>query len=167
MKPIEEPKIESNVIQELDINLSQHFTLRELVTTSHREIDNRPSPEIVERLKILALDFLEPIRLKFGPIRINSGYRCPTLNTAIGGAKESAHKYGCAADLIPLDKRFTTTDVVRWIVDESGLDYDQVIDEGSSTAFWVHIGLRRPGFEKKARQQALIFRNGTYTNWVG
>lgn len=43
---------------------------------------------------------LEKIRSKLGiPIKINSGYRCPRHNAAVGGAEFSRHLAGCAADI--------------------------------------------------------------------
>ena len=146
----------------LESNLSPHFKLKELCITTHREINNFPPVIVIERLVTLANEFLEPIRRQFGAIKVNSGYRCPELNKAIGGAKQSAHMYGCAADIDPLAVGVTTEQIVRWVRDESGLNFDQVIDEYSSTANWVHIGMLRPSFEKVPRKQALLFKGGKY-----
>jgi len=143
------------------MRLSPHFTLRELVRTSHRYIDNRPSPEVTARLKSLCMDFLEPIREQFGPLWITSGYRCRELNLAIGGSKTSAHMYGCAADFVPMRGQ-PTIELVDWIVDRSGLPFDQVIDEYSSTANWIHIGMVRPVGRQTPRRQALTMRGGRY-----
>lgn len=154
------------VVQEkpLDLNmyLSPHFQLKELIRTSHREIDNTPSKEIIERLTTLATEFLEPIRDQFGPIIVTSGYRCPELNKAIGGSKTSAHMDGCAADFMPFNKQFTSRDVVQWVIG-SGLDFDQIIDEyGGKTSNWVHIGMRRPN-AGPARKEALLYKDGKYS----
>lgn len=148
-------------ISNLDIQLSKHFSLRELVITSNRIIDNRPTQEIVERLTALANNFLEPIRRQFGAIRINSGYRCRELNISIGGAKKSSHMFGCAADIYPLVRGTTLQSVVNWIVEKSNLQYDQVILESSSTANWIHIGMSVG--VKKPRKQALRFKDGVYS----
>jgi hypothetical protein len=148
---------------ELDIQLSPHFTLRELVASSHRTIDNMPIGEgLVSQLTTVAQKLLEPIRARFGPLHISSGYRCRALNEAIGGAPNSAHVFGCAADFIPIDPVVTTADVVRWIC-ASPITFDQVIDENTATAGWVHIGKLRPGFETTPRLEALTFRHGKYT----
>lgn len=137
--------------------------MKELCTTTHRTINNFPPPEVIERLQKLCLEFLEPIRKQFGAIKVNSGYRCPELNKKIGGAKQSAHMYGCAADIDPLAVGVTTEQICKWVRDESGLNFDQVIDEYSSTANWVHIGMLRPGFNVKPRKEALLFKSGKYT----
>lgn len=142
--------------------LSPHFTLGELIATSHRTINNTPSPEVIERLEVLASMYLEAVRARFGPLIVSSGFRCHRLNRKIKGARNSAHKYGCAADFSPLPSSgITTTEIVAWIVAESGLGFDQVIDEHSSTATWVHLGLTRPGF-KGPRREALTMRTGKY-----
>lgn len=148
-------------ISNLDIQLSQHFSLRELVITSNRTIDNRPTQEIADRLIILAAEFLEPIRHQFGAIRINSGYRCPELNTSIGGSKTSAHMFGSAGDIYPLVKGTSLQSIINWIIEKSSLQYDQVILESSSTANWLHVGMCFPG--KLPRKQALRFKDGVYS----
>ena len=83
---------------------------------------------------------LQPLRDKFGPIRINSGYRCPELNDAVGGVKNSQHMRGEAADIhLPSV--------------EKGLEYlaflktlphvDQLIWEKKGTQNWIHVSARR------------------------
>lgn len=150
-------------MNEIDVLLSPHFTLREMVASSHRTIDNTANEVVIEQLKRLCTDYLEPIRKEFGPLLVSSGYRCPALNTAIGGSKASAHTFGCAADFMPADKSITVKDVVSWIRDYSRLPFDQVIDEATRTASWVHVGMVRPGFSPKPRGNVLAFRDGLYS----
>ena len=103
----------------MDIRLSPHFTLTELTHTNHTAVDNTPPPEAVVRLTQLCREALEVIRQEFGPLRITSGYRSPALNAVIpGAAKDSAHSYGCAADLQSADGYDVTT-IVRWIIEET------------------------------------------------
>lgn len=150
---------------DLSEKLSPHFTLGEMVATSHRYIDNMPTPEVIERLRSYCLGFLEPVRAVFGPILVSSGHRCPELNMAIGGSKTSAHMYGCAGDFNTMAGH-PTIEVVTWIVDESGLPFDQVIDEYSSTSSWAHLGMVRPVGNQTPRLQALTMRRGKYTPFV-
>lgn len=88
------------------MNLSPNFTLMELTKTEVRPLldKNRQmaqDPVIQANLKKLATELLEPIRAVFGvPIQINSGYRCPELNAAVGGSANSQHLRGEAADLV-------------------------------------------------------------------
>ena len=84
--------------------LSEHFTLEELTfsaTAQRKQIDNKPPAEVLENMKRLAAG-LEEVRAALGnkPMRINSGYRSPKLNRAVGGARLSAHMAGYAADFV-------------------------------------------------------------------
>ena len=144
---------------DLKKRLSPHFTLGELVRTSHRTIDNTPTLEVIEHLTELCERFLEPVREQFGPLWITSGYRCDALNTIIRGSYTSAHVHGRAADFVPMWE-VKTVDIVDWI-DGSVLPFDQVIDEYSSTSNWVHLGMARPG--STPRGHALTMRKGKYT----
>jgi zinc D-Ala-D-Ala carboxypeptidase len=144
------------------MNLSPHFTLEEMTITSRHGIDNTPDDAAKFHLVALAT-VLEIVRAKFGPLRITSGYRSPSLNAAIpGSAKDSAHCYGCAADVQSIDGH-SPTEMARWVRDESGIDYDQVIDEDKGGGRWLHIGMLRPGHEHSPRKQALRYKDGIWT----
>lgn len=146
------------------MRLSTNFTLAELVRTNHKSLDNTPTPIVIDRLQDLCVNFLEPIRARFGPLRVNSGYRSPTVNAAVGGAPTSAHQFGCAADIDPLTPNIKLQELVNWVIDNN-LDFDQMILESSGTADWLHIGILRPGYELVPRHQLLRFKNGTYTRY--
>ena len=81
----------------------KHFTLKEFVksdTARRLGIDNTPSPQVEERLRQLVDYVLDPLREAYGkPIYVNSGYRCPALNRAVGGVAHSQHLTGEAADI--------------------------------------------------------------------
>ena len=82
--------------------LSEHFTLSEMTrsaTALDRGIKNVPSPTQVENLRELCQNVLEPLRKRFGVIRVTSGFRCPELNRAVSGARDSQHTQGEAADI--------------------------------------------------------------------
>ena len=83
--------------------LTPHFTLEELTasrTATLRKIDNTPTTQAVHNLCALAVLILEPLREACGhPLIITSGYRCPQLNSAVGGVKNSYHLLGLAADI--------------------------------------------------------------------
>jgi zinc D-Ala-D-Ala carboxypeptidase len=131
------------------MNLSPHFSLEELTATDvRRGIDNTPSPDIIQNLRLLAVS-LESVRflLNAGPIRINSGYRCAELNEAIGGSKWSAHMIGLAADIVC--PKFSPIEVCRAIA-SSRIEFDQVIYEGT----WCHFGISMV----QARRQLLTAR---------
>ncbi len=151
------------------MNLSDHLTLNEMLRSSKAQqlgIDNNPSVEIISALSSWAQNLFEPLRAQFGPLLVTSGYRCPKLNAAVGGAADSAHVFGCAGDLQPLDPRFTARDLVGWVADRSGLLYDQVIFEHPAEGEpWCHLGSARPGMGP-ARQMALDWSGGKYVGWV-
>jgi zinc D-Ala-D-Ala carboxypeptidase len=125
------------------MKLTQHFTLEEMTksqTGARKGIDNTPGPEVVENLKQLCENVLEKIRANFAtPITINSGYRGPALNKAIGGAKNSQHLTGQAADIeiAGIDNKT----LFNWIKDN--LQFDQLIleyyKEGVPESGWVHV----------------------------
>ena len=81
----------------------QHFTIQELSASATAErltIDNTPPRAAQRMLTILVEQLLDPIRRRYGaPIIVTSGYRCPALNTAVGGVANSHHIVGCAADV--------------------------------------------------------------------
>lgn len=129
--------------------LSNHFSLDELTATQHREVDNRAPPEIVATLRETA-ERMEAVRaLLENPIHVNSGYRSPALNRAVGGAKTSAHMTGHACDFIC--PGFGSPLQVCRALDASAIAFDQIIEEGT----WVHIS-----FDPKMRRQVLTKRPG-------
>lgn len=130
------------------MNLTEHFTLAELTaseTAARLGIDNTPSDAIIHNLTRTAL-LLEQVRTLLGPPIISSGYRCPALNSVIGGAPRSAHMLGLAADFIV--PAFGTPLEVCQALSANALQYDQLIHEFGR---WVHIGLR----EGEPRRQDL------------
>lgn len=144
------------------MNLTEHFTLTELVHSStavRLGIDNTPTEEIIVHLRVLAQG-LERVRAVLGhPIHIDSGYRCDILNAAVRGSKNSAHMQGYAADFT-CPAFGTPLEIVRVIVG-SGIAFDQCIQEGT----WVHISFD-PRMRKDVR--TAHFRNGevSYTQGV-
>jgi hypothetical protein len=135
--------------------ISDHFTLEELTETSHRELDNTPTPEIVTELRRLATETLERAREIVGPLHISSGYRSPEVNAAVGGQKTSQHMKGQAADCLPL-KEGELKDFAKALVDSETFVFDQLIYEFGR---WIHIS--HAPTARDARRQALMI--GTWT----
>ena len=81
----------------------KYFTIRELcrsTVATQKGIDNTPNSTIVNNLNQLINNIFDPLREKYGkPIYVNSGYRCPALNSAVKGSKTSSHLKGLAADI--------------------------------------------------------------------
>ena len=125
------------------MNLSANFTLKELTksdTATRLGLDNTPDDEALENLKTLCEKVLQPVREHFGKsVTVNSGYRSPESNTAVGGSKTSDHCKGQAAD-IEIDG-IPNHELAQWIMDN--LDYTQLILEfytqGIPDSGWVHV----------------------------
>jgi hypothetical protein len=119
------------------MRLTPNFSLEQLIhseTAERERIDNMPAPDIVENLLLLARG-LEQVRTLTGfPLEISSGYRCPKLNSRVGGATTSQHTRGQAADFTCAEFG-PPLDLVQAICD-SDIDFDQCILE---YARWVHI----------------------------
>lgn len=84
------------------MNLSKNFTVDELCKSEiaiRRSIDNTPTETVISNLQALVLNVLQPVRNSLGPITINSGYRSPAVNVAVGGSPTSDHCLGMAADI--------------------------------------------------------------------
>mgnify|MGYP004006906165 FL=1 len=85
-----------------DIRVAPNFTLPELLKSSTADrmgLDNTPATDqILVNLTNVANHILQPVREKFGPVRVNSGYRGPALNKAVGGSSTRQHCHGEAAD---------------------------------------------------------------------
>lgn len=121
----------------------RYFTYQEFEdsATARRDgIDNTLPPSARQMVTILVEKLLDPLRWVWGkPIVVSSGYRCPTLNDSVRGAKHSHHLLGCAADTIagsPDDHRrlFRMTQEMH---DMCGIRFTQLILEPG--ARWIHV----------------------------
>ena len=125
------------------MNLSANFTLKELTksdTATRLGIDNTPDEATIENIKLLCQEVLQPIRDHFGKsVTVNSCFRSPESNAAVGGSKTSDHCLGRAAD-IEIDG-IPNPELAQWIMDN--LDYTQLILEfytqGQPNSGWVHV----------------------------
>jgi zinc D-Ala-D-Ala carboxypeptidase len=114
------------------MKLSKNFTLQEFTksqTALRQGIDNTPEGQHLEAAKKLFENVVQKVRDNFGPTVINSGYRGPKLNEAVGGSKTS-----------------------QWIVDN--LEFDQVILEfytpGIPDSGWVHVSYNSDGPQRRS-----------------
>ena len=123
--------------------ISKHISDREGVystTAMRRGLDNTPNGEQLANMKLLAEKVFEPLREWVGgPIRINSFFRGPELNTAIGGSSKSQHCKGQAMDIDDGGCNKTNAQMYKYIKDE--LKFDQMIWEfgDDDNPNWVHV----------------------------
>ena len=123
--------------------ISKHISDKEGVysrTALRRGIDNTPTKEHKVNMVELAENIFEPLRMYVGgPIKINSFYRSPELNKAIGGSSKSQHCNGQAIDIDDTFGRMTNAEMYRFIKDH--LDFDQMIWEfgNDKNPNWVHV----------------------------
>lgn len=119
------------------MQLTKHFSLAEFTdspTALRKGISNLPNDTAIGNLQRVA-ETLEQVRALFDrPLVISSGYRSSALNAAVGGAGNSAHLTGLAADFTV--QGMTPSATAKAIV-ASSIEFDQLIYEGT----WVHIGL--------------------------
>ena len=123
--------------------ISKHLSLKEAIrsnTATRLEIKNEPRELDLVRMIEIAEKVFEPLREWVGgPIKVNSFYRSPELNSAIGGSKNSQHCIGCALDIDDTFGHKTNAQMFDYI--KNNLDYDQIIWEfgDDDNCDWVHV----------------------------
>ena len=123
--------------------ISKHISYHEGTysrTGERRDLDNTPNDEQLSNMELIAGKVFEPLREWVGgPIKINSFFRSPKLNTAIGGSSKSQHCKGQAIDIDDTFGRATNAEMYNWI--KENLDFDQMIWEfgDDDNPNWVHV----------------------------
>ena len=131
-------------------NLSEHFSLAELTKTKTK-IENVPNEAQVENLRRVCR-WLERLRKrwndKYGdgddPIIINSGFRSPEVNKAVGGVPTSNHLTGCAVDIrcIGMEQALRYASILLDISDMSREDFDELLIEQRRNVIWIHFAVK-------------------------
>lgn len=112
------------------LQLSEHFNSNEFECPCGKCDDQKISRELISKLEHVRHDFAEPIK-------VNSGYRCPEHNEAVGGHASSTHLNGMAADVRP---KFLTTDSLDKLYDLCYNEFDN-IGNGRNRGF-IHVDVR-------------------------
>ena len=150
----------------LDFRLSPNFTWSEMTKTGQtalQEQNRREAEAYKDALAAVCSTLLEPIRAKFGPLRVNSGFRSPATNAAIkGSSKTSQHMLGQACDFVPMDEKIPLLAVVDWVRKSSSMKWGQLIHEHPGSSRWIHISLGAP-WRSGANMQVLDFDGSSYT----
>ena len=150
------------------MNLSTNFTLKELTksdTATRLGLDNTPDDEALENLKTLCEKVLQPVREHFDKsVSVNSAYRSPESNAAVGGSKTSDHCKGMAADIEIVG--VANADLAQWIMDN--LEYTQLILEfytpGIPDSGWVHVSYDPNNLKKQELTATKVAGKTTYLN---
>ena len=123
--------------------ISKHISYKEgtnSTTAIRRGIDNVPNNDQLDNMVLLAEKVFEPLREWVGgPIRINSFFRCPKLNKAIGGSGKSQHCHGQAIDIDDTYGKVANSEMYHYI--KKNLDFDQMIWEfgDDDNPAWIHV----------------------------
>lgn len=127
----------------------KYFTIEELCasdTAERKKIDNTPNADARLRMQRLIEQLLDPIRAAWdGPITVNSGYRSPALNKAVGGVSNSQHMKGEAADITVGSQEANKQlfDLIVELRQNGRISFDQLIDETGYS--WLHISFKGTG----------------------
>ena len=150
------------------MKLSKNFSLHELCKSDsaiRHGIDNTPPDEVIQNLQALVDNVLQPLRDKFGPIVVTSGYRSPDLNRKIGGSTTSHHCYGYAADfeVLGMDNR----ELAIYIRDN--MKFTQLILEfydGRPDSGWVHCAYNASDLKGQVLTASKVNGKTQYTNGI-
>lgn len=136
------------------IKLSEHFSLQEMTKTYVKGFNNIPNGAQTNNLKRLC-GWLERLRHEWNsrygdgddPIIINSAFRSPSINKAVGGSSTSNHLSGCAADIRVqgMEQLMRYATILLDISDRIKEDFDELLMERKSNSLWLHFAVRESG----------------------
>ena len=138
--------------------ISKNFTLEEMYSSASAKkynINNTPSADIQRNIVKLVSEVLQPIRDAWGDsIIVSSGYRCPELNKKVGGATNSDHRFGSAADIHTKSDTVADNkklfDLICKMAKEGKIKCRQIIDEYNYN--WVHVSINHSANSQKNNQ---------------
>ena len=145
--------------------ISKHISYKEGVysrTATRLNIKNNPNAEQMKNMVAIAEEVFEPLRMWVnGPIKINSFFRSPELNKAIGGSGKSQHCHGQAIDIDDTFGRATNAEMFEFIKEH--LDFDQIIWEfgDDNNPDWIHVSFVKEGINRNRCLKAYKQNNKT------
>lgn len=134
--------------------MAKYFKLSEFLYSStayKHKVDNTPNEEQKEHL-IELMEFMDGFRAFWGgPIIVSSGFRCEELNELVGGAKNSAHKYGYAVDFVPANnKKKECYEAFKEYLKDKEFD-ELLLEKNSKGSIWIHFALK--SYQNKQRKK--------------
>lgn len=140
--------------------LTANFTLAELTKTRF-DLDNTPSPQVVENLRTLCEKVLQPLRDAVGPVNVTSGYRSKLVNQAVNGARNSDHLWGYAADLQSPDGDHRK--IYDWL--KANAMFSQLIYEfgNDKQPQWVHVSYNPNDLKREILRARNVGKRVTYS----
>ena len=148
--------------------ISKHISYKEgvhSITAIRKGIDNEPNEEQLANMKLVANNVFEPLRVFInGPIKVNSFFRSPDLNKAIGGSTKSQHCKGQAIDIDDTYGKIKNSEIYWWI--KENLDFDQMIWEfgNNDNPDWVHVSYVSP--DKNRNRCLKAYRENGKTKYM-
>ena len=142
------------------LKLSEHFSLQEMCKTNVKGVSNTPSAKEIKNLQRVS-EWLEALRTKWNqtygngndPIIINSAFRSPTVNIAVGGSSTSNHLTGCAADIrvLGMEQLMRYAVILLDIADETKRDFDELLMERKGNSMWLHFAVKEFGNRRRIK----------------
>ena len=148
--------------------ISKHVSYKEgvySITALRLGLKNDPTDVHLSNMRLISEKVFEPLRMHVGgPIKINSFYRGPELNKAIGGSSKSQHCHGQAMDIDDTFGHMSNADMYKFI--KENLDYDQMIWEfgDDSNPAWVHVSYVSP--EENRKRCLKAYRDNGKTKYM-
>lgn len=151
--------------------LTENFSLEEMTKTNVKGVNNAPDAKATANLYRVC-GWLEELRSEYNkrygeatpsrppqgegdeyPIIINSAFRCPAVNKAVGGSSTSNHLTGCAADIrvLGMEQLMRYATILLDIADEKKKDFDEIILERSEKSIWLHFAVRPDNNRRKVK----------------
>ena len=128
--------------KKLQMKLSKNFRLYEFVRTS-TGLFNYPDKRALENIQELVDKVLQPLRDRFGVIKVTSGYRSKQVNEAVGGVEDSEHRKGTAADIVP--KEADINEVFRYLKTSDLPIKQAILETGKNGERWMHLVIGNGG----------------------
>ena len=123
-------------------------------------LETTPSAKEIKNLQRVS-EWLEALRTKWNqtygngndPIIINSAFRSPTVNIAVGGSSTSNHLTGCAADIrvLGMEQLMRYATILLDIADETKRDFDELLMERKGNSMWLHFAVKEFGNRRRIK----------------